>query len=37
MVEPVVDEGIDARVGHGQPVEAQVHVAGEGPPCQYVY
>ena len=30
MVHPVVDDGVDAGVGHGQPVEAQVDVADVG-------
>ena len=27
LVHPVVDDGVDAGVGHGQPVEGQVDVA----------
>jgi len=27
-VHPVVDQGVDTAVGHGQPVEQQVHVLG---------
>ena len=30
-VHPVVDQGVDTAVGHGQPVEQQVHVLGV--PC----
>ena len=29
LIHPVVDDGVDAAVGHGQPVEQQVHVLGE--------
>ena len=28
FVHPIVDEGVDTAVGHGQPIEGQVHVWG---------
>ena len=28
FVHPIVDEGVDTAVGHGQPIEGQVHVGG---------
>ena len=32
-IHPVVDDGVDAGVGHGQPVEEEVDVADVGLPC----
>ena len=32
-IHPVVDDGVDAGVGHSQPVEEEVDVADVGLPC----